>query len=258
MHARVLVFFMLLLFVLQGCGGATESIPSSLDVTSVQVIILPSVTKIPVNQTIHTTIKLTAASGSNQALEYSLKGAPNSYPPQTRGKALSDAFPGCAVSAIIFVDTATPGINLVSPTTRSLDDTEADWNVDITPQTTGSLTLSGEIDVQWSSCPNGSTPEFRLSYFQQTFTVYNPHPVHTFLGDFFSNPIVVGVSGTVLAGLVTWAAVQAWKRIRRKEKVKRQHPKAKPAGAVHQQKSGTDAQRKAKQTQKSDVPLQKD
>ncbi|HYT45897.1 MAG TPA: hypothetical protein VEP90_26455, partial [Methylomirabilota bacterium] len=124
--------------------------------------------------------------------------------------------------------------------------------------TTGSLTLSGEINVQWSSCPNGSTPEFLLSYFQQTFTVYNPHPVHTFLSDFFSNPIVVGVSGTVLAGLVTWVAVQAWKRIRRKEKVKRQHPKAKPAGAVHQQKSGTDAQRKAKQVQKSDVPLQKD
>ncbi len=82
--------------------------------------------------------------------------------------------------------------------------------------------------------------------------------LNTFLGDFFSNPIVVGVSGTVLAGLVTWVAVQAWKRMRRKEKVKRQHPKAKPAGAVHQQKSGTDAQRKAKQVQKSDVPLQKD
>jgi hypothetical protein len=150
MYARVLVFFMLLLFVLQGCGGAaSKSIPSSLDVTSVQVIILPSVTKMPVNQTIHTTIKLTAASGSNQALEYSLKGAPNSYPPQTRGKALSDAFPGCAVSAIIFVDTATPGINLVSPTTRSLDDTEADWNVDITPQTTGSLTLRTPAEITY-------------------------------------------------------------------------------------------------------------
>ena len=153
MRVRVFVLFILLLFIMQGCGGTTSSpntVPSSLDVTSMQVLILPSVTKIPVNQTIHTTIKLTAASGSNQALEYSLKGASNSYPPQTRGKDLSDAFPGCAVSANIFVDTNTPGIDLVSPATRSLNDTEADWNVDITPQSTGSLSLSGEIDVQWS------------------------------------------------------------------------------------------------------------
>ncbi len=171
-----------------------------------------------------------------------------------------DAFPGCAVSAIIFVDTNTPGIDLVSPATRSLNDTEADWNVDITPQSTGSLSLSGEIDVQWSSCPNnGGTPDYRLSYFQQTFTVFDPHPVHTFIGDFFNNPIVVGVSGTVLAGLVTWVAVQAWLRIRRTGQGKKKpNRKAKPAGSAHKQKLGTGGQREAKEVQNDDVPLQRD
>jgi len=70
--------------------------------------------------------------------------------------------------------------------------------------------------------------------------------------------MIVGVSGTVLAGLVTWVAVQMWKCIRRKEKVKKKpHDKAKPAGAAHKQKSGTDAQRKAKQVQNGDVPYEK-
>jgi hypothetical protein len=248
MRARVLVLFMLLLFILQGCGASTSTnttVPASLDVTSVQVSILPSVTKLPVKQTILISIKLTAASGSNQALEYSLKGASDSYPPQTRGKALYNAFPGCAVSAIIFFDTTTPESHLVSPNARSLDDTAADWNVDITPQTTGTLTLSGEIDVQWSSCPDGSTSDYRLSYFQQTFTVYDPHPVHTFIGDFFNNPIVVGIVGgasaTVLAALITWVVVQTRKRIGRRKKVTKPPHKAKHTGAAHKQKSGTDA-----------------
>jgi hypothetical protein len=248
MRVRVLVLSMLLLFILQGCGssGASTTIPASLDVTSVQVSILPSVTNLPVKQTIRISIKLTAASGSNQALEYSLKEAPDSYPPQTRGKALYNAFPGCAVSAIIFVDTTTLESHLVSPNTRSLDDTAADWNVDITPQTTGTLTLSGEIDVQWSSYPNGSTSDFRLSYFQQTFTVYDPHPVHTYIGDFFNNPIVVGIVGgasaTVLAALIIWVAVQTRKHNRRRKKVtKPSHHKARQTGTAHKQKSGTDA-----------------
>lgn len=263
MRRRFVVFLLLFLFTVQACGSSA-TISNSLDVASAQVTVLPSVTSIPLNSTTHFSIKLTSASGANQVLENSLKGASDSYPPQTQGRALSSAFPTCTtVMAVMNLDTSTPGIALVSPAPRSLDDTEADWNVDITPQATGTLTLDGEIDVEWSGCANGNnTPEFRLAPVYQQFTVYDPHPARTFFNNFFNNPIVVAVLAALLASLITWIVVQIWNRLRRKKKQqkKRQHAASTDAVADEQKREAVrmEVQQQGEQVQQSDAPVQKE
>ena len=130
--------------------------PHHLDVNAAEVTVEPNISQISINQKTRFTIKLTSTTGSSQPLQMSFKGASNSYPPQTRGNSLQDAFPGCPVSATLDVDTSTPGIIPVQPLNRSLNDNEDDWTVDVIPQSAGPLTLSGEIDVTWAcSTPIG-------------------------------------------------------------------------------------------------------
>jgi len=168
-------------------------------------------------------VKLTSTAGPGQLLQDSLKGGPTSFPPETRGHSLHSAFPKCPVSAVLYVDTSIPGVNAVEPTVRSLDDTEADWIVDVTPQSTGTLPISGEIDVKWT-CPDGRSPQSQLTIFQQAITVFDPHPVHTVLNDIINNPIVIAVASTLLASFLTWLGVFAWRRVTRR-KASRAHKK---------------------------------
>jgi len=176
-------------------------------------------------------VKLTSTAGPGQLLQDSLKGGPTSFPPATRGHSLQSAFPKCQVSAVLYVDTSVPGVNAVEPTVRSLDDTEADWIVDVTPQSTGTLPISGEIDVKWT-CPDGRSPQSQLTTFQQAITVFDPHPVHTVLDDIINNPIVIAVASTLLASFLAWLGVFVWRRITRRKashthkKTPRRHRKA--------------------------------
>ena len=238
MRIRLFILIIAVLLMLAGCGGASanQTVPASLHVSAVRVTVTlyqSHASRIPVNNLSHFVVMLTSTTGPGEPLQASLQGAPNSYPEQARNKPLQDAFPGCAVSAVLYVDTSTPDINAVGPTERSLDDTEADWMVDVTPQSTGTLLISGEIDVKWM-CPDGRSQQSQLTTFQQAITVFDPHPVHTLLGDIINNPIVIAVASTLLASFLTWLIVLAWRRITKKKrsgtrkKSARKHRKSTP------------------------------
>ncbi len=255
MRIGLFVFVIAALLMLAGCGGASTAapaVPASLRVSTVRVTVAlyhSHASRIPVNNLSHFVVMLTSTAGTDRPLQVSLRGGPNSYPEETRNKALQDAFPGCAVSAILYLDTSTPGINAVGPTERSLDDTEADWMVDVTPQSTGTLSISGEIDVKWT-CPDGRFQQSQLTTFQQAITVFDLHPVHTLLDDIINNPIVVAVAGTLLASFLTWLIVLAWRRITKKKRSRahnkstRQHRKSTPdmsGESVHKSETSTPA-----------------
>jgi len=222
MRIRLFVLIIAVLLMLAGCGGAStaRTIPASLHVSAVRVKVTlyqSHVSRIPVNNLSRFVVMLTSTTGPGEPLQASLQGAPNSFPVETRNKPLQDAFPGCTVSAILYIDTSTPGINTVGPTERSLNDTEADWMVDVTPQSPGTLSISGEIDVKWT-CSDGRFQQSQLTTFQQAITVFDPHPVHTLLDNIINNPIVVAVAGTLLASFLTWLIVLAGRRITKKQK----------------------------------------
>jgi hypothetical protein len=227
MRFRLFVLTMAIVLMLTACGGSSTAsrVPASLHVVAAQVTVtpIPYASRIPVKQLTRFMVKLTSTAGPGQLLQGSLKGGPTSFPPETRGHSLQSAFPQCQVSAVLYIDTSIPGVNAVEPTVRSLDDTEADWIVDVTPQSTGTLPISGEIDVQWS-CPDGRSPQSQLTTFQQAISVFDPHPVHTILDDIINNPIVIAVVSTLLASFLTWLGVFAWRRITRR-RASRAHKK---------------------------------
>lgn len=227
MRFRLFVLTMTIVLMLTACGGSSTAsrVPASLHVVAAQVTVtpIPYASRIPLKRLTRFMVKLTSTAGPGQLLQDSLKGGSTSFPPETRGRSLQSAFPKCQVSAILYVDTSIPGVNAVEPTVRSLDDTEADWIVDVTPQSTGTLPISGEIDVQWT-CPDGRSPQSQLTAFQQAITVFDPHPVHTVLDDIVNNPIVTAVVSTLLASFLTWLGVFAWRRITRR-KASRAHKK---------------------------------
>ena len=228
MRFRLFVLIIAGLLMLTACGGAetaSRAVAASLRVTAARVTVtpMPYASRIPVKQLTRLMVKLTSTAGPGQLLQDSLKGGPTSFPPETRGHSLQSAFPKCQVSAILYVDTSVPGVNAVEPTVRSLDDTEADWIVDVTPQSTGTLPISGEIDVKWT-CPDGRSPQSQLTTFQQAITVFDPHPVHTVLDDIINNPIVIAVASTLLASFLAWLGVFVWRRITRR-KASRAHKK---------------------------------
>lgn len=235
MRFRLFVLTMAIVLMLTACGGSSTAsrVPASLHVVAAQVTVtpIPYASRIPVKQVTRFMVKLTSTAGPGQLLQDSLKGGSTSFPPETRGHSLQSAFPKCQVSAVLYVDTSIPGVNAVEPTVRSLDDTEADWIVDVTPQSTGTLPISGEIDVQWT-CPDGRSPQSQLTTFQQAISVFDPHPVHTILDDIINNPIVIAVASTLLASFLTWLGVFAWRRITRRKashthkKTPRRHRKA--------------------------------
>jgi hypothetical protein len=221
MRFRLFVLAMAVVLLLTACGGsstASRAVPASLHVAAAQVTVtpIPYASRIPVKQLTRFMVKLTSTAGPGQLLQDSLKGGSTSFPPETRGHSLQSAFPQCQVSAVLYVDTSISGVNAVEPTVRSLDDTEADWIVDVTPQSTGTLPISGEIDVRWT-CPDGRSPQSQLTTFQQAISVFDPHPVHTVLGDIINNPIVIAVASTLLASFLTWLGVFAWRRITRRK-----------------------------------------
>lgn len=229
MRFRLFVLTMAIVLMLTACGGSStaspRAVPTSLHVVAAQVTVtpMPYASRIPVKQLTRFIVKLTSTAGPGQLLQDSLKGGSTSFPPETRGHSLQSAFPKCQVSAVLYVDTSIPGVNAVEPTVRSLDDTEANWIVDVTPQSTGTLPISGEIDVQWT-CPDGRSPQSQLTTFQQEITVFDPHPVHTVLDDIINNPIVIAVASTLLASFLAWLGVFVWRRITRR-KASRAHKK---------------------------------
>lgn len=236
MRFRLLVLTTAIVLMLTACGGSpAASVPASLHVAAARVTVapMPYASRIPVKQLTRFMVKLTSTAGSGQLLQDSLKGGPTSFPQETRGRSLYNAFPKCPASAILYVDTSVPGVNAVEPTMRPLDDTEADWIVDVTPQSTGALSISGEIDVKWT-CPDGRSPQSQLTAFQQAVSVFDPHPVHTVLGDIVNNPIVIAVVSTLLASFLTWLGVFALRRITRRKashahkKISRRHQKTAP------------------------------
>jgi len=249
MRFRLFVLTIAIVLMLTACGGSSTAlqVPASLHVAAAQVTVtpIPYASRIPLNQLTRFMVKLTATAGPGQLLQDSLKGGPTSFPPETRGHSLKSAFPQCQVSAVLYVDTSIPGVNAVEPTVRSLDDTEADWIVDVTPQSTGSLPISGEIDVRWT-CPDGSSPQSQLTSFQQAINVFDPHPVHTVLDDIINNPIVIAVASTLLASFLTWLGVFAWRKITRRKasrahkKTPRRHQKA-AQGSRHEGVRTTEA-----------------
>lgn len=206
-RCSLIVMLFLVFAALAGCGGAVE--PTSVTAAQLHVnavvTVAPNVSQIPISPPTRFTIKLTSTTGVSQPLQVSLIGAPDSYPPQTRGKSLQDAFPGCPISAILNIDTSTPGINPIQPLERSLNDNEDDWTVDVTPQSTGALTLSGEIDVSWA-CSGEPYGQFTLASFNQTVTVFDPHPIPTGLSNLFTNPWAITIGGGLIV-LIIWAII---------------------------------------------------
>ena len=199
-------------------GNAGHAGAASLAVNEARVTVEPNISRIPINQKTRFTIKLTSATGSSQPLQVSFKGAPDSYPLETRGKSLRDAFPGCPVSAIINVDTSTPGIDPVPPLERSLDDNEDDWIVDVIPQSTGTLTLSGEIDVEWKCSAGGYSPHALVS-FQQPVTIFDPHPIQAVTGKFITNPWVIAIGSGLIIPIIGGLAALSWKRFRKPKEI---------------------------------------
>jgi len=251
MRFRLFVLTMAIVLMLTACGGSSTAsrVPASLHVTAARVTVTPIAyaSRIPVKQLTRFMVKLTSTAGPGQLLQDSLKGGPTSFPPETRGHSLQSAFPQCQVSAVLYVDTSIPGVNAVEPTVRSLDDTEADWIVDVTPQSTGSLPISGEIDVKWT-CPDGRSPQSQLTTFQQAITVFDPHPVHTVLDDIINNPIVIAVASTLLASFLAWLGVFVWRRITRR-KASRTHKKT-----SRHRKATPDLSHESAQTAEDGIP----
>ena len=100
------------------------------------------------------------------------------------------------------------------PQEQSLEQPEASWRWNITPQETGVQVISGEIRIDWKSINQGSAATI-------SFIVGNPQIAIRVKGSFDWSPWIASgltvLSGVTLA-LLSWLGTRIWSQISKRRK----------------------------------------